>query len=152
MTLLDPLPAAPQRRLAKPEPVYTIGHSTRTIVEFVELLRIGNVELVVDIRSVPRSRTNPQFNLDALPEALASWQIGHTQIKELGGLRGKSKTVSVEVNGFWNNQSFHKLRRLCIVRRVSHRLVAPAGTESGSAVLDHVFRSRLVAMPPTDRC
>jgi uncharacterized protein (DUF488 family) len=63
--------------------------------------------MVVDIRSVPRSRTNPQFNLDALPEALASWQIGHTQIKELGGLRGKSKTVSVEVNGFWNNQSFH---------------------------------------------
>ena len=107
MTLLDPLPAARQRRLAKPEPVYTIGHSTRTIIEFVELLRIGNVELVVDIRSVPRSRTNPQFNLDALPEALASWQIGHTQIKELGGLRGKSKTVSVEVNGFWNNQSFH---------------------------------------------
>ena len=107
MTLLDPLPAAPQRRLAKPEPVYTIGHSTRTIVEFVELLRTGNVELVVDIRSVPRSRTNPQFNLDALPEALASWQIGHTQIKELGGLRGKSKTVSVEVNGFWNNESFH---------------------------------------------
>lgn len=107
MTLPDPLTAAHQRRLARPEPVYTIGHSTRTVDEFVELLRIGNVELVVDIRSVPRSRTNPQFNLDVLPETLASWQIGHTQIKELGGLRGKSKTVSVEVNGFWNNQSFH---------------------------------------------
>ena len=62
--------------MGKPEPVYTIGHSTRTVVEFVELLRIGNVELVVDIRSVPRSRINPQFNLDALPEALTSWQIG----------------------------------------------------------------------------
>ena len=105
--LPDPLPSAHQRRVGKPEPVYTIGHSTRTVVEFVELLRIGNVELVVDIRSVPRSRINPQFNLDALPEALTSWQIGYTQIKELGGLRGKSKAVSVEVNGFWNNQSFH---------------------------------------------
>ena len=73
----------------------------------MELLRIGSVELVVDIRSVPRSRTNPQFNLDALPDALASWQIGHTQISELGGLRKKSRTISADVNAFWINQSFH---------------------------------------------
>jgi len=88
-------------------PVYTIGHSTLSIVEFVELLRQGQVELVVDIRSIPRSRTNPQFNLDALPEALSVWQIGHTRIEELGGRRNKSKTVPAEVNGFWTNQSFH---------------------------------------------
>jgi uncharacterized protein (DUF488 family) len=88
-------------------PVYTIGHSTRSIVEFVELLQQGRVELVVDIRSIPRSRTNPQFNLDALPEALSAWQIGHTRIAELGGRRTKSKTVPPEVNGFWTNQSFH---------------------------------------------
>lgn len=88
-------------------PVYTIGHSTRTIEAFVELLRAGGVQLVVDIRSVPRSRTNPHYNLDALPEALAEWQIGHTRIEELGGLRGKSKTVPPELNGFWTNQSFH---------------------------------------------
>ena len=88
-------------------PVYTIGHSTRSIVEFVELLRQGQVELVVDIRSIPRSRTNPQFNLDALPEALSVWQIDHTRIEQLGGRRNKSKTVPAEVNGFWTNQSFH---------------------------------------------
>jgi uncharacterized protein (DUF488 family) len=88
-------------------PVYTIGHSTRSIVEFVELLQRGRVELVVDIRSIPRSRTNPQFNLDALPEALQSWQIGYTRIAELGGRRTKSKTVPPDVNGFWINQSFH---------------------------------------------
>ena len=88
-------------------PVYTIGHSTRSVVEFVELLRHGRVELVVDIRSTPRSRTNPQFNLDALPQALADWQIGHTRIEGLGGRRNKSKTVPPEVNGFWINQSFH---------------------------------------------
>jgi len=88
-------------------PIYTVGHSTRTIAEFVELLKAGRVELVVDIRSTPRSRTNPQFNLDALPDALAAWQIGHRQILELGGRRPKSKTVPPEINGFWNNQSFH---------------------------------------------
>lgn len=88
-------------------PIHTIGHSTRTIPEFVELLRVGAVDMVVDIRSVPRSRTNPQYNLDALPDALAAWQIGHMYMAELGGLRGKSKTVPPAVNGFWINQSFH---------------------------------------------
>ena len=88
-------------------PVYTIGHSTRSIVEFVELLRAGRVELVVDIRSTPRSRTNPQFNLDALPETLSAWQIGHVRIGELGGRRKKSTIVPSDINGFWTNQSFH---------------------------------------------
>ena len=88
-------------------PVYTIGHSTRSIAEFVDLLRQGQVDLVVDIRSTPRSRTNPQFNLDALPESLSAWQIGHTRIAELGGRRTKSKVVPPEVNGFWTNKSFH---------------------------------------------
>ncbi|MBA3896985.1 MAG: DUF488 domain-containing protein [Sphingomonadaceae bacterium] len=63
--------------------------------------------MVVDVRNIPRSRTNPQFNLDTLGETLAPWQIGHTQIAELGGLRKKSKTVPPDVNGFWTNQSFH---------------------------------------------
>ncbi len=88
-------------------PVYTVGHSTRSIAGFVDLLRQGQVELVVDIRSTPRSRTNPQFNLDALRDALSAWQIGHTRIAELGGRRTKSKTIPPEVNGFWTNQSFH---------------------------------------------
>jgi len=88
-------------------PIYTIGHSTRSIAEFVELLRCGQVDLVVDIRSIPRSRTNPQYNLDALPDALAAWQIGHERIEQLGGRRPKSKTVAPEVNGFWTHQSFH---------------------------------------------
>jgi hypothetical protein len=50
-------------------PVYTVGHSTRSIAEFVELLKQGDVDLVVDIRSTPRSRTNPQYNLDTVPKA-----------------------------------------------------------------------------------
>jgi uncharacterized protein (DUF488 family) len=90
-----------------PPPIYTIGHSTKSIAEFVELLRVGRVELVVDIRSIARSRTNPQYNRDTLPISLAAYQIGHAEIPELGGLRKKSKSVPPEVNGFWINQSFH---------------------------------------------
>lgn len=91
----------------EPPPVYTVGHSTRSIAEFVTLLKVGQVALVVDIRSTPRSRTNPQFNLDALPEALSGWQIGYMRIAELGGRRTKSKQIPPDVNGFWTNQSFH---------------------------------------------
>lgn len=88
-------------------PVCTIGHSTRSIAAFVDLLKIGQVEMVVDIRSTPRSLTNPQFNLDTLPETLSAWQIGHSLIEELGGRRPRSKTVPPGVNAYWTNQSFH---------------------------------------------
>lgn len=88
-------------------PIHTVGHSTKTIPEFVELLRAGEVQMVVDIRTMPRSRTNPAYNLDALPEALATYQIGHARIAELGGLRKRSVQVPSEVNGFWTNKSFH---------------------------------------------
>lgn len=88
-------------------PVFTIGHSTRTIAQFVDLLRDGRVELVVDIRTIPRSRTNPQYNLDTLPDELQPYQIGHCRIAELGGLRGRTHEVPPEINAFWNNRSFH---------------------------------------------
>lgn len=91
----------------KRPPVYTVGHTTRSVPKFAELLRCGQVDLVVDIRSTPRSRTNPQFNLDALSDALSAWQIGYVRIAELGGRRRKSMIVPPEVNGFWTNQSFH---------------------------------------------
>ena len=89
------------------QPFFTIGHSTRAIPEFVELLKAGRVELVVDVRTIPRSRTNPQYNLDVLPAALRDYQIAHCRIAELGGRRKRSPDVSSEVNGWWTNQSFH---------------------------------------------
>jgi uncharacterized protein (DUF488 family) len=94
--------------MAAPPPVYTVGHSTRTIAEFVALLRLGEVREVVDIRTVPRSRTNPQYNLDALPDALARYQIGHRQLAALGGLRKRTPGVAPEVNALWRNDSFHR--------------------------------------------
>jgi uncharacterized protein (DUF488 family) len=83
--------------------VYTVGHSTRSAGEFVELLQEFGVQELVDIRTVPRSRTNPQFNLDALPATLVAAGIGHTYCKGLGGLRPTSKD---SVNTAWRNASF----------------------------------------------
>jgi uncharacterized protein (DUF488 family) len=73
----------------------------------VDLLRTGKVELVVDVRTVPRSRTNPQYNFDVIADELREWQVGYDRIAELGGLRGRSTAVPSDVNGFWENQSFH---------------------------------------------
>lgn len=87
--------------------IYTIGHSTRSIADFVNLLKGASVTLVADVRTVPRSRTNPQYNQDVLPEALAACEIGYEHIAPLGGLRGRSRDVPPEVNGFWQNASFH---------------------------------------------
>jgi len=85
---------------------FTIGHSTRTIEEFVGLLNESEVRLVVDVRTIPRSRTNPQYNRDTLLDSLAGFQIGYEHIAELGGLRAKNN-VAPQVNGFWQNKSFH---------------------------------------------
>ncbi|HKP34613.1 MAG TPA: DUF488 domain-containing protein, partial [Sphingomicrobium sp.] len=67
--------------------VYTIGHSTRTIPEFAEILSGGGVQLVIDVRTIPRSRTNPQYNADALGEHLRPWRVAYDRIGGLGGLR-----------------------------------------------------------------
>ena len=88
-------------------PIFTIGHSTRSIPEFVEILRSGPADHVVDVRTVPRSRRNPQYNEDSLSEELAPYQVGYARIPGLGGLRNRVYEVDPQVNGFWENQSFH---------------------------------------------
>ena len=62
---------------------------------------------MVDVRTVPRSRKNPQYNADMLPDALAARGIGYRHLAALGGLRPRAKQVAPEVNAFWQNQSFH---------------------------------------------
>jgi len=86
---------------------FTIGHSTRSIGEFIELLAASEVGLVVDVRAVPRSRTNPQYNRESLLASLSGAQIAYEHIAELGGLRPRSRDIAPSVNGFWENQSFH---------------------------------------------
>ena len=86
--------------------VFTIGHSTRPLSEFVHLLQEVPIELLVDVRTVPRSRTNPQFNIDTLPAALAAVGIGYVHLTALGGLRHRRKTATGSPNALWQNTSF----------------------------------------------
>ena len=88
------------------QPFFTIGHSTRAIPEFVGLLQGSEVQMVVDVRTIPRSRRNPQFNKDALPETLEGFQIGYEHILELGGRRGRQAGVEASPNSFWTHEAF----------------------------------------------
>ncbi|MEA3011252.1 MAG: hypothetical protein QOJ91_2944 [Sphingomonadales bacterium] len=119
-----------------PSPFFTIGHSTRSIGEFVDLLRVGGVGLVIDIRTVPRSRHNPQYNEDALGEALAAHQIRYGRIAALGGRRKRVREVPPEVNGWWDNRSFHNY--------ADHAL--SPGFHAGLDALVALGRERPVAM------
>ncbi|HZH12861.1 MAG TPA: DUF488 domain-containing protein [Archangium sp.] len=83
--------------------IYTVGHSTRSAEELVELLQAHGIQTLVDIRTVPRSRTNPQFNQDALPRTLAPSDIRYVHLPRLGGLRRASKDSP---NSAWRNASF----------------------------------------------
>ena len=83
--------------------VLTIGHSTHPIDEFVEILRAHQVGLLVDVRTVPKSRHNPQFNSDALAESLSGAGIGYERMAALGGLRHPRPDSP---NGGWRNDSF----------------------------------------------
>lgn len=83
--------------------VYTIGHSTRTWEEFRDLLRAHGIQRVVDVRTVPRSRHNPQFNRDVLSAKLRGGRIRYVHLGKLGGLR---RAKSDSPNMGWHNASF----------------------------------------------
>jgi uncharacterized protein (DUF488 family) len=86
--------------------IFTIGHSTRTIAEFVALLHEVHVDLLVDVRSIPRSRFTPQFNRDLLPDALALEGIGYEHLHALGGRRHHPKGAPASANTFWRVPAF----------------------------------------------
>lgn len=83
--------------------ICTIGHSNRSLDTFVDLLRSNGVDRVLDVRTVPRSHHNPQFNQDALPDALDAFQISYTHLAGLGGLR---HARADSPNSGWQNLSF----------------------------------------------
>ncbi|HEY5377076.1 MAG TPA: DUF488 domain-containing protein, partial [Polyangiaceae bacterium] len=87
--------------------LYTIGHSTRSARELIDILTAFCVVHVVDIRSIPRSRTNPQFDLEPLRAALRRSGISYTHLVALGGRRPKSKLIGPSVNAAWKLRSFH---------------------------------------------
>lgn len=83
--------------------VLTIGHSTRPALEFIRLLQAHNVARIVDVRTIPRSRHNPQFNKESLRATLKKAGIGYRHMPGLGGLR---RTTAASVNVGWRNASF----------------------------------------------
>ncbi len=83
--------------------IYTIGHSTRTIEQFLELLKAHGIQQIVDVRTVPKSRHNPQFGKEALAASLEQAGIAYRHLEKLGGLRHASKD---SVNLGWQNASF----------------------------------------------
>jgi hypothetical protein len=92
----------PERSASTPA-ILTIGHSTHPIQEFIDSLRQHGVEELVDIRTIPRSRHNPQFNSDALAKSLRRHGIGYVHLKQLGGLRHPRRDSA---NTGWRNASF----------------------------------------------
>ncbi len=85
----------------------TIGHSNRDLTGFTDILQQAGVEVVADVRSFPRSRSNPVFNIDSLPDELAHSQIEYQHFPDLGGRRNKCPDVADSVNAFWRSRSFH---------------------------------------------
>jgi uncharacterized protein (DUF488 family) len=89
--------------LSMPLTIWTIGHSTRPIDAFIELLQAHRIQQVVDVRTIPRSRHNPQFNAEALAESLKSAGLIYLSMPGLGGLRKARKD---SINEAWRNASF----------------------------------------------
>jgi uncharacterized protein (DUF488 family) len=92
----------------------TIGHSNRELNEFIELLTDTGTEVVVDVRKLPGSNRNPQFNADTLGADLADSAIELRRLEGLTGRRPVSRTVPFEVNAWWQNRSFHNYADHCL--------------------------------------
>jgi uncharacterized protein (DUF488 family) len=114
--------------------VLTIGHSTRPLGTFVELLQAHGVTLLADVRTVPRSRHNPQFNQDSLPESLKAAGIEYVHIPGLGGLRHARRD---SVNTGWRNEGF---------RGYANYMQTPEFEKSLEKLIDQARRRRVAIM------
>jgi uncharacterized protein (DUF488 family) len=114
--------------------VLTVGHSTRPINEFIELLQAHGVERVVDVRTVPKSRRNPQFGQDLLPASLEAAGIAYTHLPQLGGLR---RARPDSPNTGWRNASF---------RGYADHMQTPEFAQGLAAVIDLEKTQRVALM------
>lgn len=99
--------------------IYTIGHSTHPIEEFIELLQSRAITLLVDVRTIPKSGHNPQFMQDALKDSLRQAAIQYVYMKNLGGLRSKQKE---SINTAWHNPSFRNYADYMQTREFVHAI------------------------------
>jgi uncharacterized protein (DUF488 family) len=114
--------------------VLTIGHSTRPLADFLAILQAHEVEQVADVRTVPRSRHNPQFNQDTLSQALADVGIGYAPLPGLGGLRHPRRDSP---NLGWRNDSF---------RGFADYMLTPEFVENLQALIGLARQARLALM------
>src|SRR5512141_1823455 len=103
------------------EPIFTIGHSTRSLAQFVALLQAHGVTLVADVRTVPRSRHNPQFNRETLPQALEVVSIGYVHLVGLGGWRAPRADSP---NQGWRSPAFQGYADYMLTPEFEEHLVA----------------------------
>lgn len=85
----------------------TIGHSNRPLDEFLDMLRAARIDMLIDVRTFPRSRTNPAYNIERLPDDLARLQVGYRHWPAFGGRRPRQPGVDESVNALWRVRSFH---------------------------------------------
>jgi uncharacterized protein (DUF488 family) len=115
---------------------FTVGHSTRSFEEFLALLKEAGVTRLIDVRTIPRSRRNPQFGTERLAEALAAAGIAYEHMPALGGLR-KKQPVDAAVNLYWRNQSFHNYADYALSREFREALqqLRAKGEQEACAVM-----------------
>ena len=121
-------------QMGEPTLVMTIGHGTRPLEVFCQILQTNQVGKVADVRTVPRSRFNPQFNKETLPEALAAMGIGYVHLPGLGGLRHPRRDSP---NLGWRNASF---------RGFADYMQTPWFEENLLALIDLAKQERLALM------
>jgi len=114
--------------------VLTVGHSTRPLKEFIELLKAHSVASLIDVRTVPRSRHNPQFNRDTFPGALEAAGIRYAHVAGLGGFR---RTHPGSPNAGWRNVSF---------RGYADYMQTPEFAENLAALIEQARRERVALM------
>lgn len=117
--------------------VFTVGHSTHPIDEFVRMLQANGVQVLADVRTIPKSRHNPQFGQDELRESLPAAGIEYRRLAGLGGLRHTRADSVNGVNGAWRNASF---------RGYADYMQTPAFDEALGELLDLAEHSTVAIM------
>lgn len=130
-----------------PKKIFTIGHSTHPIQEFLGMLAANGVTTLVDVRTVAGSRHNPQFGESELALSLTDAGIGYHRITALGGLRSTPKAVT-SINGAWRNTSFRAYADYMQTPPVCSRTRRTHEVGCRAVGRDHVRRSSSVALPP----
>ena len=140
----DGLANMPGRYRAKKLEVFTIGHSTRPIEQFVEILKANGIKRVIDVRTIPRSRHNPQFNRESLAESLRAQESDTRTSRSSVGCDILRKTRSTSAGAIRDSAD---LRTTCKLPNLKQRSNAPLGSLKTKPCCADVRRSGPMAMP-----